>query len=147
MKCIVKRPDYSYNYAFDGNGGILGYIQGNIINSWSVSFRENIRRIQFSKKENLQIGDYAFYDCGYIGDLVIPDNVSSIGREAFSICNEIDNVFFNLDSSGLGFNTLFNGPTGKLYVTEAHVNSFAGGVGNFYDGMEVALWSTYPNLP
>lgn len=139
MKCIVKRPDYSYNYAFDGTGEVLGSVQGNIINNWTFSFRENIRKIKFSKKENLQIGDFAFYDCGYIGDLVIPDNVSSIGREAFSISDGIENVFLNLDSSNLGFNVFLNGPAAKLYVTETHINSF-GGVGGFYNGMEVALW-------
>ena len=147
MRCIVNRPDYSYTYAFDANGAILdggnAYIQGDVPNNWSLDFRNDIRRIQFSKKQNLTIGEYAFFNCGLLSDLVIPDNVSSIGRDAFSQANGINNVFVNLNETALGGDVFLDGPTGSLYVTQEYISTY-GGLGATYDGMYVELWSAYP---
>jgi hypothetical protein len=156
MKCIVKRPDYNKNYVFDSGGDLLAYSQGDVPASW-MNNSGDIKSVQFSKKENLQISDYSFYNCGLVGDLVIPDNTSSIGREAFKSSDSLNDVFLNIpvgslfDGGADNVKPFYDGPTGKLYVTAEHINSF-GGEGSQYagaepEGMEVALWSTYPDLP
>lgn len=147
MKCIVKRPDYDKNYVFNDNGDMLAY-NVNIPQNWMNS--SGIARVQFSKREGLIIGQYAFYNSALNGsfgnDLLIPDNVSVVGQRSFELCDGINNVYLNLPAADVRFNALLNGPTGKLNVTQQYVEEF-GGVGSYYDGMEVALWSTYPNLP
>ena len=110
-----------------------------------------IASVQFSKADGVIIGQYAFYNSdlkGSVGnDLLIPDNISIVGRQSFELCSNIDNVYLSLPAQDVRFNALVNGPTGKLHITQEYVDEFGGGVGGSYDGMEVALWSTYPDLP
>ncbi|EKQ56103.1 MULTISPECIES: leucine-rich repeat protein [unclassified Clostridium] len=38
------------------------------------------------------IGDYAFYNCGNLGSIVMPDNITSIGDYAFNQCDGLTNI-------------------------------------------------------
>ena len=40
-----------------------------------------------------EIGEKAFYKCGYISDLIVSDSVKKIGKEAFYGCYNLKNVF------------------------------------------------------
>lgn len=40
----------------------------------------------------VSIGDYAFYECNGLTDIVIPDGVTSIGTDAFFYCESLKNV-------------------------------------------------------
>jgi len=147
MKVRVNRKDYTYNIAYDANGDILDYDQGNIDGSW-LNNEGNVRSVSFSKSPSLSIGDFSFYNCGILGDLIIPDNFISIGRNAFTQSNGITDVYINMPESSIfngvdSVNSFYNGPIGKLYVTSQHIASY-GGEGAVYPatlGMEVALWN------
>lgn len=43
------------------------------------------------------IGDYAFYDCKKLKNVVIPNKVTSIGQRAFGLCPELKTVTFLCD--------------------------------------------------
>lgn len=43
------------------------------------------------------IGDYAFYDCKKLENVVIPNKVTSIGQRAFGLCTKLNTVTFLCD--------------------------------------------------
>lgn len=146
MRISVNRNDYSYNYAYDSNGDVVGLTQGNIPQYWTTGFAGE-KTISFSKSQSLEIGDFAFYQSTLEGDVVIADNVVSVGREAFTNSSGIQDVYINIPESAMfdgqdEVNPFYNGPVGKLYVSSEYVADY-GGVGEVYpqtNGMEVALW-------
>ena len=44
-----------------------------------------------------KIGNYAFYDCKKLENVVIPNKVTSIGERAFGLCNNLNTVTFLCD--------------------------------------------------
>jgi len=147
MTATVERDDYTYTYVFDDSDNLLAYDGGNIDNNWMLNSGD-IRSIRFSKAENLVIGDFAFDNCGLQGDLVIPDNFTGIGRNAFTSSSGIQDIYIDMPESAIFdsadiVNPFYNGPVGKLYVKSEYISSY-GGEGAFYpptQGMEVALWN------
>ena len=147
MTATVERDDYTYTYVFDDAGDLLAYDGGDIDNNWMLNSGD-IKSVRFSKKENLIIGDFAFDNCGLQGNLVIPDNFTGIGRNAFTSSSGIQDIYINMPESAIfdsadTVNPFYNGPVGKLYVKSEYISSY-GGVGAVYpptQGMEVALWN------
>jgi hypothetical protein len=85
---------------------------------------------------------------GWTGDLIIPDTVTFVGNAAFTGAVNLNNVYVNRPASIFesgAFNGFGSGPTNNLYVTSTHIDSF-GGAGATYEGMTVALWTSYPNI-
>jgi len=149
MKCRANRRDYNYNTAYDADGNLVSYDQGNIGDSWLLN-SGTVVSVDFARSPNLTIGDFSFSNCGIQGDLKIPDNFISIGRNAFQNSNSIQDIYVNIPEENM-FNSsneqspFYDGPVGKLYVTSQYILEY-GGVGAFYpptNGMEVALWADH----
>lgn len=49
-----------------------------------------------------RIGGYAFYNCGNLGSIVIPDNVTSIGNYAFNQCYGLTNIIIPDSVTSMG---------------------------------------------
>ena len=149
MKCITNRRDYNYNTAYDADGNLVSYDQGSI-NDWWLNNSGTVVSVDFARSPNLTIGDFSFSNCGLQGDLEIPDNFISIGRNAFQSSDGIQDIYVNIPEGNMfnGSNEqspFYDGPVGKLYVTSQYVLEY-GGVGAFYpptNGMEVALWADH----
>ncbi|MBR2026488.1 MAG: leucine-rich repeat domain-containing protein [Alistipes sp.] len=70
------------------------------------------------------IGDYAFYNCGSMTSITIPDSITTIGANAFYACNKLAGV--NVHISDLAkyciFNTMYEIPGQKhLFVNECEL--------------------------
>lgn len=52
----------------------------------------------------VQIGDYAFYNCTALSEIVWSDNVASIGRSAFAYCESIQEVMMPGSVTSIGAN-------------------------------------------
>ena len=48
------------------------------------------------------IGHRAFYECVYLRNVTIPQNVTSIGEEAFSVCSSLNSVTINDAATSIG---------------------------------------------
>ena len=134
--------------AFKGCNGLQGLILPSSLQeleSYAFSGCNSISSSLSFAEELLYIRDGAFENCSSIvGDLIFKDAITAIGQNGFNGCTSINNVYINRDSSILGLNA-FSGPVGTLFVTNTHIASY-GGAGATYDGMTVALWSTYPTV-
>ena len=63
------------------------------------------------------IGDYAFYGCsGLAGELIIPDGVTSIGSSAFSVCTGLTSITIPGSVTSIG-SSAFDGCTGLTSIT------------------------------
>ena len=75
--------------------------------------------IKFVEIENgiTSIGDYAFYNCGLTGDLVIPNSVTSIGDYAFCNCGLTGDLVIPNSVTSIGDYAFCNcGLTGDLVI-------------------------------
>lgn len=123
------------NYSLGGDNGSYYYLgQENMSYSGSSLVIPNI----YNNKPVKEIGNWAFTNCSSIKTLVVPDNVESIGEQAFEGCTNLTvvdlgtdtayNTVSNLTSIGLsafsGCNKL------KSIVIPANVQSI--GAGAFY---------------
>lgn len=77
------------------------------------------------------IGDYAFYDCQNLENVVIPNKVSKIGKRAFGLCSNLNTITFLCDevidpaNIDQGLNTMsFDDeriPAGSMFP---HINTY-----------------------
>lgn len=146
MQIVSYKRDYNYTIGFDQNGESVGWDKDNI-NIERYSGNQDIRSVDFSRKDNIIIGNRAFADCSLAGDLVIPDNITEIRSNAFTKSSGINDIYLNLPSDAIGGglgqgNPFYNGPVGKLYISARYIDDY-GAVGDFFpssNGMEIALW-------
>ncbi|PTL27396.1 cell surface protein [Prevotella sp. oral taxon 820] len=56
-----------------------------------------------------KIGDYSFYNCEKLANIIIPNKVESIGKRAFGLCNNLNTITFlcdkMIDPSNINQNT------------------------------------------
>jgi PKD repeat protein len=50
----------------------------------------------------MTVGDYAFWDCFDLGNVVIPNSVASIGTEAFAYCGALTNIVIPASVTSIG---------------------------------------------
>ena len=81
---IVVKDDFIF-YTADGVNYLWNYVGGEA----KIFLPENYN------SENYVINDYAFYNCGFITDVVIPESVNAIGKRAFADCNKINRIIIN----------------------------------------------------
>ena len=74
------------------------------------------------------IEEYAFAACDGLVELVIPENVQSIGREAFSLCDNLDTVKYNTKSCTIG-TTPFKGSGVTTMIFGANTSSIPSNIG------------------
>lgn len=148
MRITVTKPNYYNNYAFDGGGNLLATSTGDVSGSWVVG-NTNVKSVQFSKKENLDIGVGAFNGCGLEGSLVIPDNVASIQDSAFYGCASLTDGYINKPKSiWQGVEHLLGcSSMSDFYV---HPDYFAEYDSSWTNQTQfigtVSEWTSYPNL-
>ena len=77
------------------------------------------------------IGDYAFYSCGNLYNVTIPNTVTNIGDNAFAECsNLVDMTLLGTEPPDIGTGALYNCP---VIISVPSVDSYKGSVG----------WNTY----
>ena len=88
---IIRSQDGLWNYYLD-------------VNNNAVIYTPNINKAYFGSESNLtvpsmidghtvvEIGDYAFYWCGSLTSVIIPDTVISIGGFAFDHCDNLTSI-------------------------------------------------------
>lgn len=62
------------------------------------------------------IGDYAFYECNSLSDVIIPNSVTTIGNSAFSSCNSLTSIIIPNSVTSIG-DDAFYGCSGLTSVT------------------------------
>ena len=93
-------PDYDYDYDY---GYDYGY-------EYSPNLPYSLKEVIITG--GTKIADYAFYECGSIKSLTLPEGLISIGKEAFYGCSP-ENVYFNNDVlawCGISFNDSESNP-------------------------------------
>lgn len=64
-------------------------------------YRRNVESVDFSEKIT-HIGNYVFYECEKLTEIVIPGSVVSIGRSAFSHCTALTKVVISDGVTSIG---------------------------------------------
>ena len=64
-----------------------------------------LETIEFGEKLN-HIGENAFYQCGALTELVLPNTLTKIENRAFYNCDNLKTVSFNKESAGTGLETI-----------------------------------------
>lgn len=82
------------NQVFKSQGNCLMQIEGNVL----ILGCKN----SMIPPGTIKIGDYAFYMCKYLSDIVIPAGVTSIGKSAFAECYALTEVNLPNTVSALG---------------------------------------------
>ena len=86
-------PDTGYTWTYRINGDTAEIYKGTYSAAISPSPTEAVTiPPMLGGKSVTSIGDYAFYCCGGLTGVVIPDSVESIGFSAFSSCNGLAEV-------------------------------------------------------
>ena len=62
--------------------------------------------IEFSWTE--EIPDYAFYDCGSLTDVTIPNSVTRVGTAAFLECRNLENIILPVGTISIGDSAFYN---------------------------------------
>jgi len=151
MKVKSYRRDKFYTIALDANGNVLDY-SSNTVPVGFMSGNSEVKSVDFMQNEDpgYLIGSYAFYDCGLVGDLVIPDSFTGIRKNSFTKSYGINDIYINLPvesvfgttSTNSPVNPFYDGPVGKLYIAPEYIDGY-GSIGDTYPdtlGMEIALW-------
>ena len=151
MKVKSYRRDKFYTIALDANGNVLDY-SSNTVPVGLMSGNSEVKSVDFMQNEDpgYLIGSYAFYDCGLVGDLVIPGSFTGIRKNSFTKSYGINDIYVNLPvesifgttSTNSDVNPFYDGPVGKLYIAPEYIDGY-GSIGDTYPdtlGMEIALW-------
>ena len=92
------------------------------------------------------IGNEAFYGCGRLTSITIPNSVTSIGRGAFSVCSGLTSVTIGNNVTSIG-DLAFSGCSGLTSVTiPGSVTSIGYGAFSFCSGLtkvnitDIAAW-------
>ena len=94
----LKVNEDNNKYKFED--GILFSKDGSKIYAYLPGKQEDTYVFDSNVKE---IGDYAFYGCGNLKEINIPNTVNRVGGRAFDSCKNLTNIFVN--ASSLYFNT------------------------------------------
>ena len=78
-------------------------------NSGTETGSDGVGRVEFGKNIR-EIGRYAFYKCGAIKELTIPDKVETIGSYAFSGCTNITSIRLGKGLKDIQGNAFYNIP-------------------------------------
>ena len=103
----------------------FGYIFG------AYDYSENAEYVPTTLKTviltgSMNIGSYAFYNCGNLESISIPSGVRSVGKYAFYGCANINKVYISDIASwcAIDFENVFANPlcySKKLYLDEKHI--------------------------
>lgn len=99
---------------------------------WS-SYAAEIKEIVFEGKIT-KIGKGAFYACeNIIGEVIIPDSILSIEKEAFRLCSQISSVYFGSGLKKIGERVFQNCSALKTFRVSANNNSYNSREGILYN--------------
>ena len=122
----------------------LGYIFGSARYTDAKAFPETLKCVQVTVDKN--IPDYALYGCASLEEIIYPENVSAIGREAFRNCKSLKSITVPDSVSSIGFGAFANCDGITEYTApfaggSSSVNGFLGYVfgANSYVEIETAL--------
>ena len=74
---------------------------GNVVIPESVTYNETTYSVA-------SIGNYAFYACSRLTNIIIPNSVTSIGYEAFYNCNGLTSIKIPNSVTSIGYETFYN---------------------------------------
>lgn len=161
----------STTYVRDNVAGVIDQVGGDIPNEWKNG-DASIKGLVIGTSCKV-IGDSAFNTClNDVGNLVIPDNVQTIGASAFAFCTDLTSIrlgdgITEIKTSAFSYNTsltkfYINAPasvfTGTstflgstnltLYVTANYLDGYGGFWASDQDfqGNSITTWSNYPAL-
>ena len=101
----------------------------------NVSFQDlAITAVTFSANSQLaSIGDYAFYRCGSLASITIPNSVTNIGDDAFFQCESLTSIIIPASVTNIGVN-VFTGCTSLTAITvDANNPNYASQDGILYN--------------
>ena len=96
-----KSADYG-TFTISGTGAMWDYANFNS-NYWTVLYWQNITQVVIGN-EVTSIGNYAFSGCSYLTSIIIPESVTSIGSGAFWNCNGLTSVTIPNSVTNIGSN-------------------------------------------
>lgn len=163
----------STTYVRDNVAGVIDQVGGDIPNEWKNG-DASIKGLVIGTSCKV-IGDSAFNTClNDVGNLVIPDNVQTIGASAFAFCTDLTSIrlgdgITEIKTSAFSFTTsltkfyinspssVFTGASAfqstnsavTLYVTADYFSSYNASwrsSQSFPVGGNITTWSNYPNL-
>ena len=97
------------------SGGTLTISGTGKMTNWSnkeapwYKYRDRVKSVKFSNNVE-SIGNFAFTDCSYLRNVLIPDSVERIGEYAFGLCQNLNDI------------TILN-PTCRIYESSATINN------------------------
>ena len=105
--------------AFSGCSGIQEVVNGVVyVDGWAIGWDSAATTVQLSE-ETRGIADRAFYGCGALTRITIPDGVTSIGAEAFSGCSALTSVTIPASVTKMGASVFENSLTQMVIYCEA----------------------------
>ena len=93
---ITSEADKTVEVTYKGESysTIIEY-SGDIVVPENVSYNDTLYSV-------VSIGGHAFYNCGGLTSITIPNSVTSIGKYAFSNCTGLTSVEYNAENSTMG---------------------------------------------
>ncbi len=74
----------------------------------------------YNGKPVSEIGSYAFYWCGWVKNIIISDNITSIESRAFENCQSLENITIGENVTSIGFGAFYN-----CYLTSVTISDIA----------------------
>lgn len=88
---FLEYPDWTYSFREDIESVVVGDEIGNL-NSFIFTDLYNLKNVDLGT--GVSSLDFAFYDCTNLEEIVIPENVGSIGSYSFESCESLRKVTF-----------------------------------------------------
>ena len=81
-----------------------------MLDSYAFSFCKQLEAIDMSATKLIELKDYTFNQCWALTDLLLPKNLTTLGRYVFNTCKELKNIEIPASVTSIGEN-LFSGCT------------------------------------
>ena len=139
---VVATPGVAYDLSADGTHYIVVGYSGTattvriadmynnlpVKTIYSEAFNNNDSITQVIISDNItSIGNNAFYDCDALTSISIPDSVTSIGYRAFSSCGNLTSVEIGNSVTSIGYEAFYN----CYALTSVEIGNSVTSIGNY----------------
>jgi len=90
--------------------------------AYLCEYMDNLKTVIFDKDCKItEIGERAFYGCGSLSEIIIPDSVKIVGKEAFQYCGGLTNIVIGDGVEVIGESAFAFDSRGEYHVSETSV--------------------------